>query len=129
MDGVVQIGGHTTGLGSTQRHDRWWVGPVLTVVGFTGLLGYMTWAAFQGAHYYVGSYLSPLYEPLLFIDAAWGKDDLGPPTLIYWFVMVFLVIGGSVVSCGGLFFLAQLWPQYNEVCPDDFRSRIGDSSQ
>ena len=70
MDGVVQIGAHETGLGSTQREDRWWIGPVLTIVGFAGLLGYMTWAAFQGAHYYVGSYLSPLYEPLLFIDGS-----------------------------------------------------------
>ena len=33
------------------------------------LLGYMTWAAFQGSHYYTAPYLSPLYEPLLFIDA------------------------------------------------------------
>jgi hypothetical protein len=70
MEGVVQIGGHASGLGTTQRRDTWWVGPLLTVFGIFVLLGYMTWAAFQGDHYYTGPYLSPLYEPLLFIDGS-----------------------------------------------------------
>ncbi len=68
MSALVQIGGHSSGLGTTLRQDRWWVGPILTVAGLLAFLGYMTWAAFQGDHYYTAPYLSPAYEPLLFID-------------------------------------------------------------
>lgn len=62
------IGGHEIGLTKTQRHDKWWIGPVLTVLGLTAFIIYSTWAAFQGNYYWYGSYLSPFYSPLFFVD-------------------------------------------------------------
>ncbi len=59
-------GGHETSFGKTARTDRWWVGPALTVFGLGAFVIYSTWAAFQGEHYYWGSYLSPFYSPVLF---------------------------------------------------------------
>ncbi|MBI2339210.1 MAG: succinate dehydrogenase [Deltaproteobacteria bacterium] len=61
-------GGHSIGFAKTFRTDRWWVGPVLTFLGLAGFVVYSTWAAFQGDHYFYGSYLSPFYSPLLFIN-------------------------------------------------------------
>jgi hypothetical protein len=63
------VGGHPQGFGSTLRLDAWWVGPTLTVLALSGVGAYMTWAAFQGAHYYASPYLSPLYSPVLFVDS------------------------------------------------------------
>ncbi len=73
------VGGHVTGIGATRRIDSWWISPAY-VVAFIGVcFGYGTWAAFQGAHYWVGSvgeafggYLSPLYSPVLLWTAAEG---------------------------------------------------------
>jgi hypothetical protein len=56
------------GLGSaaqTFRNDRWWVEPALTVVGLGLFAAYVTWAAFQGEHYYAEPYLSPFYSPVV----------------------------------------------------------------
>lgn len=61
-------GGYLPGYLATQRDDRWWIEPLLTGLGFALFVVYSTWAAFQGAHYWAGSYLSPFYSPLLFID-------------------------------------------------------------
>ena len=63
-------GGHLQGLLSTHRSDRWWFEPLWTGLGFAAFVVYSTWAAFQGAHYWTESYLSPFYSPLLFIDPA-----------------------------------------------------------
>ena len=63
-------GGHLQGLLSTHRSDRWWFEPLWTGLGFAAFVIYSTWAAFQGAHYWTESYLSPFYSPLLFIDPA-----------------------------------------------------------
>src|SRR5437660_1352973 len=53
------------GIGATLRGDAWWVAPALTalVLGSFGI--YATWAAWTGAHYEWGPYLSPFYSPLL----------------------------------------------------------------
>lgn len=64
---TLEAGGHETCLGCTKRHDSWWAGPTTTVVVFIAFIVYSTWAAFQGAHYYVEPYLSPFYSPLLLI--------------------------------------------------------------
>ncbi len=64
----IAIGGHASGLAATTRKDRWWVGPLLTFMGLSGFIIYTTWAAFQGDHYFYGSYLSPLYSPVLFVE-------------------------------------------------------------
>ncbi len=61
------------GFGQTSRRDTWWVQSLLTFLGLSAFIVYSTWAAFQGAHYEFGPYLSPFYSPLLFGDAphAW----------------------------------------------------------
>jgi hypothetical protein len=68
MSTIAMRGGHGAGFAATSRTDRWWVGPLLTFLGLGGFVVYATWAAFQGAHYYHGPYLSPLYSPPLFVD-------------------------------------------------------------
>ena len=50
------------------RPDAWWVQPLLVFVGLSTFIVYSTWAAFQGAHFRYGSYLSPFYSPELFGD-------------------------------------------------------------
>jgi hypothetical protein len=61
-------GGHTRGLASTNRSDGWWIEPMVTGLGFLAFVVYANWAAFQGAHYFTGNYLSPFYSPLLYVD-------------------------------------------------------------
>jgi len=56
------------GFGQTSRTDAWWIVPLLTFFGLATFVLYSTWAAFQGAHYRFGPYLSPFYSPDLFGD-------------------------------------------------------------
>jgi len=56
-------------FGETARRDRWWIQPLLVFAGLTTFSIYATWAAFQGAHYAYGPYLSPFYSPELFGDS------------------------------------------------------------
>jgi hypothetical protein len=58
------------GFGATSRRDPWWVQPAAVFAGLGVFLVYGTWAAFQGAHYHVGPYLSPFYAPELFGDSS-----------------------------------------------------------
>ncbi len=58
------------------RPDAWWVQPALTFLGLSAFVVYSTWAAFQGANYRSGGYLSPFYSPELFGDAA--RSWFGP---------------------------------------------------
>jgi hypothetical protein len=69
------VGGHVEGFGATARTDNWWVGPAFTFVVFTGFVVYTTWALWQAEHYYVGPYLSPYYEPLLFSNTEVGVQQ------------------------------------------------------
>ncbi len=62
------LGGHGEGLASTKRTDRYWVEPLLTGLGFLGFVVYTSWSAYQGEYYWHGSYLSPFYSPLLYVD-------------------------------------------------------------
>jgi hypothetical protein len=71
------IGGHPEGFASTVRTDRWWVGPSITFFVLSSFVVYVTWAAFQGEHYFADPYLSPLYSPVLFTAPAHGA---APPT-------------------------------------------------
>lgn len=73
------------GLGATLRRDAWWMAPALTalVLGSFGI--YATWAAWTGAHYEWGPYLSPFYSPLL--QPAWWP--LSPAFLILVFPLGF----------------------------------------
>src|SRR5438093_4579540 len=58
------------GFGQTTRRDTWWVQPLAVFLGLSGFIIYATWAAFQGAHYRWGPYLSPFYSPEVFGDPA-----------------------------------------------------------
>jgi hypothetical protein len=62
------LGGHPTTLGGTLRSDAWWVGPLITLVVFSGFIVYATFRVFEGAHYYAEPYLTPFYSPLLFTN-------------------------------------------------------------
>ena len=53
-------------FGETSRPDAWWIQPLVVFLGFSAFIVYSTWAAFQGAHYRFGPYLSPMYSPELF---------------------------------------------------------------
>ena len=55
-------------FGQTSRRDAWWTTPAAVFAGFSGFIIYSTWAAFQGEHYHVGPYLSPMYSPEIFIS-------------------------------------------------------------
>ncbi len=58
------------------RTDKWWVEPLLVLLGLGGFIVYSTYAAFQGQYYWwsgglvegFGGYLSPFYSPLIYIQ-------------------------------------------------------------
>src|SRR5580765_1063457 len=56
-----------TGFAATERHDAWWVAPLVQGLLLATLITYANWAAFQGNNYLVGGYLSPLYSPLIVV--------------------------------------------------------------
>jgi hypothetical protein len=66
-------------FGETSRRDNWWLQPTLVFLGLSAFVVYSTWAAFQGAYYWLPgtNYLSPFYSPELFGNSphAW----FGPP--------------------------------------------------
>jgi hypothetical protein len=82
-------------FGETMRRDAWWVQSTVTFLLLAAFVVYATWAAFQGAYYAHGSYLSPFYSPLLYGDPAhawfgprpaWWPDPLpfSAALLILW---------------------------------------------
>ena len=82
-------------FGQTLRRDAWWVQPLVVFLVLAAFVVYSTWAAFQGAHYTSGPYLSPFYSPELFGDSghAWfgpkpgwwpGWLPFSPAILILW---------------------------------------------
>jgi hypothetical protein len=83
------------GFLETSRRDAWWTQPAAVFVGLAAFIAYSTWAAFQGAHYHYGPYLSPFYSPELFGESqhswfgpqpAWwpGWLPFSPAFLILW---------------------------------------------
>jgi len=63
--------------------EKWWVSPLLILLGLLGFISYSTWAAWQGEHFWwsagnegFGGYLSPFYSPTVYIDAS--KDGVPP---------------------------------------------------
>jgi hypothetical protein len=58
------------------RQDAWWLQPLAVFLGLSTFIVYSTWAAFQGAHYTYGPYLSPFYSPEIFGDS--GHSWFGP---------------------------------------------------
>ncbi len=90
-------------FGRTMRRDLWWVQPLAVFLGLGAFVVYATWAAFQGAYYHFGPYLSPFYSPELL--GSWhpwigGKPLWWPAWLI--FSPAFFVLwgpGGFRLSC------------------------------
>jgi hypothetical protein len=64
--------------------DKWWLGPVLTVLGLGGFAVYSTWAAWQGANFYTISYLSPFYSPIIFAPPGASEEMLQHAWLGTW---------------------------------------------
>lgn len=82
-------------FGATARRDAWWAVPLAVFLVLSTFIVYSTWAAFQGAHYFVDPYLSPFYSPELFGDSphSWFGPKPGwwplwlpfsPALLILW---------------------------------------------
>ena len=70
---MAEVIGREKSFVSTLREDKWWIGPLLVLLGLISFIIYSTWAAWQGEYFFVGSegfggYLSPFYSPTLFID-------------------------------------------------------------
>lgn len=91
------------GFGETARRDFWWAQPLVTFLVFFSFIVYSTWAAFQGAHYRFGPYLSPFYSPELLGSAtAWfGAKPGWIPTWLP-FTAALLVLwapGGFRLTC------------------------------
>jgi hypothetical protein len=92
------------GFGRTSRPDAWWLQPAVVFLGLSAFIVYSTWAAFQGEHYYFGSYLSPFYSPELLGESA--HSWLGPKP-DWWFSWLpwspaFLILwapGGFRLTC------------------------------
>src|SRR2546421_9885149 len=54
------------GFGETMRRDAWWIQPLVVFTLLLSFVVYATWAAFQNANYWYGSYLAPVFSPELF---------------------------------------------------------------
>ncbi|HEY6347120.1 MAG TPA: hypothetical protein VIY49_36985 [Bryobacteraceae bacterium] len=59
------------GFGQTSRKDTWWLEPLLVLVGYLSFIAYANWAVYENNYYKLPgtSYLSPMYSPLLFVNA------------------------------------------------------------
>lgn len=78
---------YATGLGKTDRHDAWWLGPLATAIGLGAFGLYATFRAVYNADYVVDNavsafILSPFYSPLLIWDGM--PSWLSPAFLILW---------------------------------------------
>ncbi|MBT4099024.1 MAG: succinate dehydrogenase [Gemmatimonadetes bacterium] len=92
------------GFGATMRPDTWWLQPLLTFAGLSAFIAYSTWAAFQGAHYHYGAYLSPFYSPEIFGESAHAVFGPKPGWWPMWlpFSPAFLILwapGGFRFTC------------------------------
>ncbi len=93
-----------SGFGRTTRRDPWWVQPAAVFLGLGAFAVYATWAAFQGAHYTFGPYLSPFYSPELFGDTAhswFGPKPGWWPAWMPWSPAFFILWapGGFRLTC------------------------------
>jgi hypothetical protein len=92
------------GLGTTQRRDAWWAGPLVTGLVLGGFVVFTTFRIFYNADYELGhgsrenvlpqhSYmLSPMYSPLLVLPG-WVPSWVSPAMLILW------MPGGFRLTC------------------------------
>ena len=92
------------GFGQTMRKDNWWVAPLLTFIGLGAFVVYSTWAAFQGAHYAFGNYLSPFYSPEIFGNSPHAMFGPPPSWLPTWLpfspaLLILWAPGGFRFTC------------------------------
>jgi hypothetical protein len=67
---TIQVAAARGGFASTQRADRWWLGPVATAVGLAALFGYLTFRAFNATYVFYDPYISPTVAPPVFTPAS-----------------------------------------------------------
>jgi hypothetical protein len=89
------------GLGTTERRDAWWLGPLATAVALGSFGIYATFRAIYNAEYHTGigtgtlpehAYLlSPFFSPLIVLP--WLPKWISPAFLILW------APGGFRVTC------------------------------
>ncbi|MDL9938162.1 hypothetical protein QSJ18_15525 [Gordonia sp. ABSL1-1] len=78
----------------TLRTDRWWLSPLLTVIGLGIFVVYATVRSFVRSAYYVADYhyLTPFYSPCLSESCVPGSSHFGTPLpeLPMWIPLAFL---------------------------------------
>jgi len=84
MAGVTSAPGRARLEARTLRSDRWWLEPAVTFGVLILFIGYATFRAFEGNHYYARPYLSPFYSPCLATSCAPGSADLGSAAGSWW---------------------------------------------
>ena len=92
------------GFGQTQRKDMWWAQPLAVFLVLSSFIVYATWAALQGDHYRFGSYLSPLYSPLIFDNDGRGWLGAFPAWWPAWLpasaaLLILWAPGGFRLTC------------------------------
>ncbi|MCP2320404.1 hypothetical protein APR12_005786 [Nocardia amikacinitolerans] len=80
----------------TLRTDRWWVPPLLTVLGLSAFIIYATVRSFVRTAYWVPDYhyLTPFYSPCLSVSCVPGSSHFGElfPELPMWIPLGFVVL-------------------------------------
>ena len=66
---TIPVGRHE-GFASTQRVDRWWIGPATTALGLVIFFGYLTLRAFDATYVWYDPYISPTVAPPVFTPAS-----------------------------------------------------------
>ncbi|WP_165945268.1 hypothetical protein [Micromonospora sp. KC723] len=72
----------------TLRTDRWWLAPLLTVVGLTAWVAYATVRVFQHDNYWVPAYhyLTPFYSPCVTDRCVEGASHFGQYLPGWWII-------------------------------------------
>jgi hypothetical protein len=80
----------------TLREDRWWLSPLLTVLGLSAFIIYATVRSFVRSAYWVADYhyLTPFYSPCLSESCVPGSSHFGTPfpELPMWIPLGFVVL-------------------------------------
>jgi len=86
------------------RRGAWWLPSLATFICFSAFIVYSTWAAFQGAHYHFGNYLSPFYSPELFGNSPHALFGAKPSWIPAWLpfspaLLILWAPGGFRFTC------------------------------